>query len=472
MEREVTLLEMLKAQETRARQQDALRERHGAPVISFTLNIAGPVKDSLLIRRAFWRGQEQLKAGLSAAKLETLWCGEALTPTGCEGLYAVRGTAKEIKAMCVSIEDGSTLGRLFSMDVLDVDGRKLDRDEVGGGPRNCIVCGAPEKDCASHQLHTVEELQAAARRIIEEYFAAADQEKISALATRALLNEVCITPKPGLVDRANNGSHRDMDIFTFIASAAALAPYWGRCFQIGRETAKLTPEETFAILRQAGQGAERTMFAATGGVNTHKGVIFSLGLICGAVGRLWRAEAPCREPEVILAECAGMASTAVKKDLAALSPDSAHTAGERAYLEQGLTGIRGEAAQGFSGVLLALSALDRAQKAGQSWNDAGAIALLHLIARRTDTNMVARGGPDRAKKAAEDCAQLLKCSPLPGMEEIARLDQMFIRENLSPGGCADLLAASFFLLYLKNNFLSQPQDDTVPISPAVPSRGN
>lgn len=446
MEREVTLLEMLEAREDRVRQQDALRERCGAPVVSFTLNIAGPVKDSPLIRRAFRAGQEQLEAGLTAAKLPVLERTERLAPTGCEGLYAVDGTAEEVKALCVSIEDGSPLGRLLDMDVLDRDGRKLDREEVGGGPRNCIVCGAAGKGCASRRVHSVEELQSATRRILEEHFAAADQEKVSALATRALLDEVCTTPKPGLVDRANNGSHRDMDIFTFTASAAALAPYWGRCFQIGRETAGLSPEETFAALKKAGQAAERTMFAATNGVNTHKGAIFSLGLICGAAGRLWRAEALGRDPEVILAECAGMVSAAVEEDLAALSPDSARTAGERVYLERGLTGVRGEAARGFPGVRdCALPALKEALNAGRNRNDAGAIALLCLIARGTDTNMVARGGPERAKKAAEDCAQLLKRSPRPEMEEIARLDLEFIRENLSPGGCADLLAITYFL---------------------------
>lgn len=446
MEREVTLMEMLEARENRVCRQDALREKYGAPVVSFTLNIAGPAKDTPLIRRAFRWGQKQLEAGLTAAKLPVLERTERLAPTGCEALYAVNGTAREIKAACVSIEDGSPLGRLFDMDVLDADGRKLDREEVEGGPRNCIVCGATGKGCASRRVHSVEELQEATRRILEEHFAAADREAVSALATRALLDEVCTTPKPGLVDRANNGSHRDMDIFTFTASAAALAPYWGRCFQIGRETAELSPEGTFAALKKAGQGAERTMFGATGGVNTHKGAIFSLGTICGAVGRLWRAEAPCRDPEAILAECARMVSAAVEKDFAALSPDNARTAGERAYLEEGLIGVRGEAAKGFPGVLhTALPVLERALKSGRSKNDAGAIALLHLIARGTDTNMVSRGGPELAKKAAEGCVQLLECSPLPEMEEIARLDREFIRKNLSPGGCVDLLAAAFFL---------------------------
>lgn len=446
MEREVTLMEMLEARENRVRQQDVLREKYGAAVISFSLNIAGPVKDSPLIRRAFRAGQEQLEAGLTAAKLTVLERAERLAPTGCEGLYAVNGTAEEVKALCVSIEDGSPLGRLFDMDVLTPDGRKLDREEVRGGPRNCIVCGAAGKGCASRRVHSVEELQEATHRILEEHFAAADRESVSALATRALLDEVCTTPKPGLVDRTNNGSHRDMDIFTFTASAAALAPYWGRCFQIGQETAGLSPEETFAALKRAGQGAERTMFAATGGVNTHKGAIFSLGLICGAAGRLWRAEAPCRNPEAILKECAGMVSAAVEEEFAALSPDSARTAGERAYLERGLTGVRGEAAQGFPGVSqIALPVLNQALSAGRSLNDAGAVVLLHLIARGTDTNMAARGGPKRAKKAAEDCAQLLRRCPLPEMEAIAQLDRAFIRENLSPGGCADLLAAAFFL---------------------------
>lgn len=446
MEREVTLTEMLEAREARVRAQEGLRERYGAPVISFTLNIAGPVKNSPLIRRAFRWGQEQLRAGLRAGKLEVLWQGENLAPTGCEALYAVDGTAKEVKALCVSIEDGSPLGRLFDMDVLDSDGRKLDREEVGGGSRNCIVCGAPGKGCASRRVHKVEDLQAATRRILEDYFAAADREMISALVTRALLDEVCTTPKPGLVDRANNGSHRDMDIFTFTASAAALAPYWGTCFQIGRETATLTPAESLQALKQAGQQAERTMFAATGGVNTHKGAVFTLGAVCGAVGRLWRAEAPCRDPEAILAECGTMVSAAVEADFAAVETRTARTAGERAYLEQGLTGVRGEAAKGFPSVReVALPALSRALEAGLSKNDAGAIALLHLIAQGTDTNMVSRGGPERAKKAAEDCARLLERCPLPNMENVARLDREFIRDNLSPGGCADLLAAAFFL---------------------------
>ena len=84
MERDVTLLEMLEAREDRARRLEALRTRHGSAVVSFTLNIAGPVKDSPLIRRAFQAGLEQLEAGLRAAGLAVLDRLERRAPTGCE----------------------------------------------------------------------------------------------------------------------------------------------------------------------------------------------------------------------------------------------------------------------------------------------------------------------------------------------------------------------------------------------------
>lgn len=446
MEREVTLAEILAAREARVERQDYLRKRYGSTVISFTLNIAGPVKDSPLIRRAFRAGQEQLEAGLTAARLPVLECLEQTEAAGCEAQYAVEGMPREVKTLCASIEDGSPLGRLFDMDVLDCGGRKLDREEVGGGPRNCIVCGAPGNGCASRRTHSAGEVQAAARHIMETHFAAADRERISVLVTRALLDEVCVTPKPGLVDRANNGSHRDMDIFTFTASAAALHPYWGNCFEIGRETAGQDPRDTFRALKPAGQAAERTMYAATGGVNTHKGAIFTLGLICGAAGRLWRADCPCRNPERILAESAAMAEGAVNEEFAALNSGTARTAGETLYLKYGLDGARGEAARGFPGVLqTALPILKKAIRTGRSRNEAGAVALLYLIARGTDTNMVSRGGTDCAEAAKEQCARLLEREPFPAWETIAELDQAFIRKNLSPGGCADLLAAALFL---------------------------
>ena len=448
MEREVTLSEVLAAREDRVARQAELLAAFGAPVISFTMNIPGPVKDTALIRRAFFAGCRQLEAALESAELPVRCRREKLASTGCEAYYAAEGDPLAVKRVCARVEDGTPLGRLFDMDVIGPDGEKLDRSAVGGGERNCIVCGASGRGCASRRVHGIAELQAATTGIITGHFAAADQAAVSSLATAALWSEVNTTPKPGLVDRDNNGSHRDMDLETFGRSIDALTPYWGRCFSVGRETAGDPPEETFRRLRIIGREAEAAMLTATGGVNTHKGAVFTLGAVCGAAGRLWRPDAPCRDPERIAGECAAMTRDAVAADWAAMEglPEDELTAGQRLYRRYGLTGIRGEAAAGLPGVTeTALPAYRRALAAGRTPNDACAIALLYLIARGTDTNMVARGGPALAAEATEKVRELLGRTPLPEMEEIAALDRWFTERNLSPGGCADLLAVAVFL---------------------------
>ncbi len=444
----ITLEQMLAARDARVRMQDELRSRYGAPVVSFTMNIPGPVKYTPLIRRAFFEGYAALEAALSDAKLPILWSGAQEADTGCEALFAVDGEALAVKRVCVAIEDANALGRLFDMDVLAPDGHKLDRETVGGGARSCIVCGAQGRGCASRRTHGVEELQAATRRILCAHFAESEARRIADLVTRALLDKVYTTPKPGLVDRSNNGSHADMTVAAFERSAEALRGCWRQCFTVGFETRTAAPDATFARLRKAGVEAERAMRAATGGVNTHKGAIFTLGVLCGAIGRLWTPESPHEDVDVILRECARMTKATVEAELAALSahPEAAVTKGQRFYLEYGMRGIRGEAAAGFPAVACtALPTLRAALRAGHSRNDAGVYALLALIARNEDTNMVARGGVAAAKEAADRAALLLADGALPDLHAVRRLDMAFIQKNLSPGGCADLLAAAYFL---------------------------
>ena len=453
----VTLEQMLAAREARVRMQEQLLARYGAPVISFTMNIAGPIKYTPLIRRAFFEGHAALKAALSDARLPILWSGVEEAQTGCEALFAVDGEALSVKRVCTAIEDANALGRLYDMDVLAPDGAKLDREAVGGGERNCIVCGAKGRGCASRRTHTVEELQAATRRILYTHYAEQEARRVSKLVTRALLDEVYTTPKPGLVDRNNNGSHADMTVETFERSAEALRDYWRQCFAVGFQSRAAAPDETFAQLRKAGVEAERTMLNATGGVNTHKGAIFTLGVLCGAIGRLWRPEAPCRDIETILRECFRMTKATVEAELAELSahPETATTKGQRFYLEHRMRGIRGEVADGLPGVAeVSLPTFRAALAAGKSRNDAGVYALLALIARGTDTNMVARGGMDAAEQAARDAAKLLAETELPPMDAVLRMDEACIRANLSPGGCADLLAATYFLSDWNTSFFT------------------
>ena len=423
---EVSLFDILNAREARVRQQQQLLAAHRAPLLCFTMNIAGPVKTTPLIRRGFEEGLKQLDKQLPQENV--LFREVQVLPTGCEAFFAVDLPARELKMLCTAIEEQHPLGRLFDMDVIDTDGRKLERQ----AQRGCIVCGKPGRSCAASRAHSAEQLQAVTTQLLRRYFFPSD---IADAAVQSLIDEVRTTPKPGLVDRRNNGSHKDMDLPLFEASANALRSYFEECVRIGQHTAQQPPEETFPLLRAAGMEAEETMLQVTGGVNTHKGAIYTLGLLCGSIGRLG-----CTHTDAILAECRAMVGSSVTADFAAAT---GKTAGERLYLQHGIRGIRGEAADGFPSVKnIGLPHFRQALADGLSHNDAGVLTLLHLIAQVEDTNLYHRGGRDGAQWAAEEAKALL---PRPGKEQIAQLDDAFIARNLSPGGCADLLAATYFL---------------------------
>ena len=429
------------------RQQQLLEEYH-LPVISFCLNIAGPVKNSPVLRRAFREGLERLACALLVGRLDIVHREEVDEPTGCEALWVVRGDGRAVKELCVELEDRDALGRLFDLDVLDPVSGKWDRTQLGQPPRKCLVCGKEGKGCASRRLHTVEELQGATQVILENYFSQKDQQALGALAAKALLYEVCTTPKPGLVDRSNNGSHRDMDVFTFLDSTAALLPYFEEAVRLGIETRNLPPQETFRRLRQAGAAGERAMFRATGGVNTHKGAVFTLGTVCAAAGRLWTAEGFSKDLDAALALCGEMSAQAVQEDFEAIRREGAHTTGQRLYLEHVLEGIRGELSRGLPAVAqIGLPTLRRRLEAGDSMEQAGVQVLLALMAQVVDTNLIARGGLEGQQWAMEQAKNLTQ-GRAATQQEAEKLDRALIERNLSPGGCADLLAITYFLEFL------------------------
>ena len=438
----VELSQMLEARDRRAQRQRELLEQYRLPMVSFTLNIAGPVKNSPLIRRGFRLGRELLLGQLARIKAPVLFREETDEDTGLEGLYVVNAAPETLKTVACDTEDRTALGRLLDLDVLTPDGVKLDRSV----PRRCLICGKPAKECGRNRSHTVRQLQKKTHDILEDAIETCDAETAASLAVRALLYEVCTTPKPGLVDRSNSGSHRDMDIFTFMSSASALWPYFAQCVRIGRRTAARPASETLAALRWPGKQAEGAMLSATGGVNTHKGAIFSMGLACAALGRMDR-EAWGR-PEAVLAQVASMAAGTVEQELDRLTEGA--TAGQRFYLLYGVTGIRGEAEAGFPSVLkYGLPVLENGLAQGRSVDEAGAAAMLALLAHTDDTNMLARGGIELSGQKAGQLRTLLAGNPYPDKAALQALDEEYIGANLSPGGSADLLALCYLLHSLK-----------------------
>lgn len=395
---------MLLARDRRASRQAALLSRYGRPVISFTMNIAGPVKDSPLIRYAFRSGLRQLEA-LPCAQL----CREVIfEPTGPEALLVYETQdARLLKAFCIRLESEGEAGRLFDLDVLDANGEKLSR-ETG---RTCLVCGGPVSVCSRSRAHGLEAITARTRTILEAFAA----ETLGEMAENALLAEVHFTPKPGLVDEANNGAHRDMDVPLFERSAHALRPCFEEFVRLGIQGA--SP----AALQQAGVRAEQAMFAATGGVNTHKGAIYSGALLLHAAGRLLSGE-----EEGDLYELAAQTAAAIP------APTGTHGAAVRAQCG----GICTEAVSGYP----------TAQAVLRQLRQSGPLdALLLSMSRLDDSTLWHRGGAEGAQLVRSRAADILAAPASEREARTRRLDAELIERNLSPGGSADLLAMAFFL---------------------------
>ena len=319
-------------------------------------------------------------------------------------------------------------------------------------------------------------------------------------ALAATLYEVAASPKPGLVDPVSSGAHQDMDYFTFLTSAAALAPYFIEFARIGaeRDVAARTPRAALLpTLRRVGVEAERAMFAATAGANTHKGLIFSMGLLCVAAGSLVGEERESRETanaaiqRSVIAEsalpslrafsaetCARAAADIVAgicaRELAPLAegnptphgatsssraaprdpgcgapPRAPLTSGESLFIRYGVRGIRGEAEAGFPSVIgRALPRLRADLVAGATYNAAMVDALLELCLCVDDTTVLNRAGMEGLEYVRAQASQALERGGMlsaRGKTYIRELDADFSARGLSPGGCADLLAVTVFL---------------------------
>jgi holo-ACP synthase/triphosphoribosyl-dephospho-CoA synthase len=451
MIREATLMEVLDNREKRVRRQQELLGEFSQTLICLTMNIPGPVKYSDLIAASYGLGKQKLLDLLRSSGMRLLHQEEVCAVTGCEGFFVVAAPAQQVKALTVGLEDSSEFGRLLDIDVLTAEGEKLSRT----AGRKCLICGKPASVCGPVRAHSAAELWRKTEEILHSALTEDRSRRIGVLAAKALLYEVCITPKPGLVDRANRGAHRDMDIFTFMASTAALQNYFTDCAKAGLQTRKSAPEATFQKIRPLGMLAEQEMLRQTGGVNTHKGAVFSVGLACAAAGRLG-GELPLA-PETLFSHCAAMTRGLTEVDFKNVTPETARTAGEKFYAQYGITGIRGQAEAGFPAVKdWGLPTLREGLALGYDMDRAGAAALLAILAHTDDTNLITRSDRETQLEIAEMSKELLERDPYPKTEILQDMDRRFIQKNLSPGGSADLLAMTVF-----THFLSQTNQEVI-----------
>ena len=264
---------------------------------------------------------------------------------------------------------------------------------------------------------------------------------IADLGVAALRAEAELTPKPGLVDGRGSGAHDDMDVDLLLTSADALHDGFTDCARTAQDLP--VGPELRARIGVIGRSAERQMLDATGGVNTHRGALWCIGLLAAGLARTPDAYSASRFA----------AELALLPDPARRGATDSH--GARARRRYGAAGAVGEACDGFPHVVgHALPTLRRARARGAGETTARLDALLAVMAHLEDTCLLHRGGPSglaAIRRGAQRVVAAGGSATPAGRRRLSDLDDFARSQRLSPGGSGDLLSAALFLDSIPTN---------------------
>lgn len=335
-------------------------------------------------------------------------------------LLEVKSNIKEVKLLCIDLEELHPLGRLVDLDVYNKDG-SFSRRELGYGFRKCLVCDDLAIKCMRNSKHTLTDIENQTNKIVRDYL----DSIILELIDKSITMEATLDPKFGLVTINSNGSHPDMNFDLLMDSKGAIKDDLKKMFLYGFDNDDIATG--FLKARKLGLDTEGKMYKATNNVNTYKGLIFILGIVLVAVGYALKNN---RNDLFNLIKIIG-------KDLVKeLEEEDYKTFGKYAYTNFGFLGARGEVHSGLENVRWAKELLTNYS------NETLTKTLIYLIRNTEDTVLLKRS------KTIEKY-NYFKC--LVGsieeynLEKINEITNECIKNNISFGGSADLLVASIFI---------------------------
>ncbi|WP_300759695.1 triphosphoribosyl-dephospho-CoA synthase [Janthinobacterium sp.] len=259
---------------------------------------------------------------------------------------------------------------------------------------------------------------------------------------QALLDEVTLTPKPGLVDLRSRGAHTDLNWALMCHSACVLQPVFAALAGAGWH-ASGDDDSLRQQIGRIGRHGEALMMTATGGVNTHRGAIWALGLLVTAAAQL-AARSVQLAPAAVAARAAALARLPDRG-----APAETGNKGELACRQYQVGGARGQAMAAFPHVVdVGLPCLRTSRARGDKETTARLNALLAIVAQLDDTCVLSRGGRAALLDMQAGAAQVLAAGGAgsqQGGTALHALEAQVLERRVSPGGAADLLAATLFL---------------------------
>jgi holo-ACP synthase/triphosphoribosyl-dephospho-CoA synthase len=464
---EKVVKDILRAKEIRAKERLKMAGK-GDCSISLTLNIPGLPKSNEFIHSFYQESLSDLKRFLCSYRILIDTDREINRLDAAGDFYLVPLTNQDISAiqlkeLCEQFESEHAVGRLLDVDVTDEMGNPVS----SGKAKNCYFCNQhPAAYCMRMKTHEYADM----RKVIEQDLTnfLEDRRKnrlckdLSAFALKALLHELALSPKPGLVDRFSQGSHSDMDFTTFLNSSAVISVYFRDIAEFGFDFSSRNSKDALPKLRQIGLQMEEDMFRETNGVNTHKGAIFLLGFSLFSVAYLIKKRNFYYLSFVHLIK--ELNNDLVEQELGKNLYPNKKTHGEECFEKFGDKGkgIRGEIQAGLPCVFNhAIPVLTPYFENSKMETDAFVRqgltkALLILIAHNKDSNILYRKGEKVLEKLQNLALQAFQASGEEAFQSSYQKLIDYCREtNISPGGSADLLAVSYFIFLVNKKYNSK-----------------
>jgi holo-ACP synthase / triphosphoribosyl-dephospho-CoA synthase len=387
---------LLEERELRVILQQQLLQTYPYPLAVVKANMPGEDKRSLIQTIAVCEGYFELM------KLKTKNVHYSYTIEGLIFFLSIDLSVEQLKNFCVDIEENHPLGRLMDIDVMNIR-QQISRRNLDLSPRRCFLCDEEAHVCVREQMHAMDEIEDFILNAFKNYLFSNDSyTRWQRMIQTALIGELIKPLGYGCVTLDDVGSHSDMNALLFIQSAHIVSTEIALAHAFS---------DDFNRLREVGKVAEKKMFERTHGVNTHKGAIFLMLLVMAGL----------QHPDPV-----SHISFLCKDILADFeSDDQSH--GMKLFRQQGITGIRGLAKDGFSDLFNKYYPYFQSHSIDDTF--------LSLIGENPDTTLMYRGGMSLYNECREKAQKAEK------MSDRAAFDGWMKMQRLSPGGSADMLSA-------------------------------
>jgi len=342
--------------------------------------------------------------------------------------YVINEIGSVVKERTIYIEDHSYFGRLVDIDVYHNKG--ISRTDLQCEMRKCLICDGYAHVCSRNQTHTKEEIHKEVQRLIDETLPKMILNEVLA----SIYYELDMYPRFGLVSKYDSGCHTDMDFDLFMESTYAIKTHIERFIEMG--LGQINPKE----LQKIGKQAEQSMFDATKGVNTQKGLIFALGIFLPAfVNTIINNE----DESYLMGLIKKISKHIVGDYYKSISDKEMLSHGDVIYLKHGIKGIRGEALNGFNLIFIDVPNTDG------SFTDPFD-NLLFFMSELYDTTIIHKKGMEEQELVHKEVKELIKIGGFKSNTIAYKaLSDMYKKKGISPGGSSDLLVLKLIYENLK-----------------------